>query len=182
MAGAPCPVQVMRQVIDKMHMREVTIAYGMTETSPVSFQSCIDDPIEARVSTVGSVHPHVEVKIIDPPTGLTLPRGQAGELCTRGYVVMLGYWNDPESTTGAIDTARWMHSGDLAVNACRWPCQYRRPPERHDHPRRREYLSSRDRRVSAYASQSDRAPRGPLNVDLFACARLQATGRFALVL
>ena len=98
-----------------MHMREVTIAYGMTETSPVSFQSCVDDPIEARVSTVGSVHPHIEVKVIDPPTGLTLPRGQAGELCTRGYVVMLGYWNDSEATAAAIDAARWMHSGDLAV-------------------------------------------------------------------
>ena len=115
MAGAPCPVEVMRQVIEKMHIREVTIAYGMTETSPVSFQSCIDDPIDSRVSTVGSVHPHVEVKIIDPPTGLTLPRGQAGELCTRGYVVMLGYWNDSEMTAAAIDVARWMHSGDLAV-------------------------------------------------------------------
>ena len=115
MAGAPCPVEVMRQVIEKMHMREVTIAYGMTETSPVSFQSCVDDPIEARVSTVGSVHPHIEVKIIDPPTGLTLPRGQAGELCTRGYAVMLGYWNDSEATAAAIDAARWMHSGDLAV-------------------------------------------------------------------
>ena len=115
MAGAPCPVEVMRQVIEKMHIREVTIAYGMTETSPVSFQSRIDDPIDARVSTVGSVHPHVEVKIIDPPTGLTLPRGQAGELCTRGYVVMLGYWNDSEATDAAIDGARWMHSGDLAV-------------------------------------------------------------------
>ena len=115
MAGAPCPVEVMRQVIERMHMGQVTIAYGMTETSPVSFQSCIDDPIEARVSTVGSVHPHVEVKIIDPPTGLTLPRGQAGELCTRGYSVMLGYWNDSEATAAAIDGARWMHSGDLAV-------------------------------------------------------------------
>ena len=115
MAGAPCPVEVMRQVIEKMHIREVTIAYGMTETSPVSFQSCIDDPIDARVSTVGSVHPHVEVKIVDPLTGLTLPRGQAGELCTRGYVVMLGYWNDSEATAAAIDGARWMHSGDLAV-------------------------------------------------------------------
>ena len=115
MAGAPCPVEVMRQVIERMHMRQVTIAYGMTETSPVSFQSSIDDPIEARVSTVGSVHPHVEVKIIDPAAGLTLPRGQAGELCTRGYVVMLRYWNDPEATAAAIDAARWMHSGDLAV-------------------------------------------------------------------
>jgi len=115
MAGAPCPVEVMRQVIQRMHMREVTIAYGMTETSPVSFQSSIDDPIEARVSTVGSVHPHVEVKIIDPPTGLMSPRGRAGELCTRGYPVMLGYWNDSEATAAAIDAARWMHSGDLAV-------------------------------------------------------------------
>jgi fatty-acyl-CoA synthase len=115
MAGAPCPIDVMRQVIEKMHMQEVTIAYGMTETSPVSFQSSIHDPIEARVATVGSVHPHVEVKIIDPSTGLTHPRGQAGELCTRGYVVMRGYWNDPESTAGAIDAERWMHSGDLAV-------------------------------------------------------------------
>jgi fatty-acyl-CoA synthase len=115
MAGAPCPVEVMRQVIEQMHMHQVTIAYGMTETSPVSFQSCIDDPIEARVSTIGSVHPHVEVKIIDPPTGLTLPRGRAGELCTRGYAVMVGYWNDSAATAAAIDGARWMHSGDLAV-------------------------------------------------------------------
>ena len=115
MAGAPCPVEIMRQVIERMHMRQVTIAYGMTETSPVSFQSSIDDQIEARVSTVGSVHPHVEVKIIDPAGGLTVPRGQAGELCTRGYVVMLGYWNEAEATAAAIDAARWMHSGDLAM-------------------------------------------------------------------
>jgi fatty-acyl-CoA synthase len=105
----------MRQVIEQMHLRDVTIAYGMTETSPVSFQSCIDDPLEARVSTVGSVLPHVEVKIIDPQTGLMLPRGRAGELCTRGYVVMRGYWNDSEATDAAIDAERWMHSGDLAV-------------------------------------------------------------------
>jgi fatty-acyl-CoA synthase len=115
MAGAPCPVEVMHQVIEQMHLREVTIAYGMTETSPVSFQSCIDDPLEARVSTVGGVLPHVEVKIIDPQTGLILPRGRAGELCTRGYVVMRGYWNDSKSTDAAIDAERWMHSGDLAV-------------------------------------------------------------------
>jgi len=115
MAGAPCPVEVMRQVIEQMHLRDVTIAYGMTETSPVSFQSCIDDPLEARVSTVGSVHPHVEVKIIDPQTGLMLPRGRVGELCTRGYVVMRGYWNDSEATDAAIDAERWMHSGDLAL-------------------------------------------------------------------
>jgi fatty-acyl-CoA synthase len=92
----------------------VLVAVLMTETSPVSFQSSIDDPIEARVSTVGSAHPHVEVKIIDPSTGLTLPRGQAGELCTRGYVVMRGYWNDSAATDAAIDSERWMHSGDLA--------------------------------------------------------------------
>src|SRR5438552_12043767 len=105
MAGAPCPVEVMRQVVERMHMRQLTIAYGMTETSPVSFQSCVDDSIDARVSTVGTVHPHVEVKIIDPPTGLTLPRGQTGGLCTRGYVVVLGYGNDPASTAGAVDAA-----------------------------------------------------------------------------
>ena len=115
MAGAPCPVEVMRQVIDRMNMREVTICYGMTETAPVSFQSSVDDSIEARVATVGSVHPHVECKIVDPQTGVIVQRGQTGELCTRGYSVMLGYWNDPEATSAAIDAARWMHTGDLAV-------------------------------------------------------------------
>ena len=115
MAGSPCPVEVMRRVIDRMHMPDVTIAYGMTETSPVSFQSAMDDPIERRVSTVGSIHPHLECKIVDPQTGEIVPRGQAGELCTRGYAVMLGYWNDPAATRVAIDAARWMHSGDLAV-------------------------------------------------------------------
>ena len=115
MAGAPCPVEVMRQVIERMHMRDVTICYGMTETAPVSFQSCPDDPIETRVSTVGAVHPHVECKIIDPATGHIVARGQAGELCARGYLVMLGYWNNPEATAAAIDTARWMHTGDFAV-------------------------------------------------------------------
>jgi fatty-acyl-CoA synthase len=115
MAGSPCPVEVMRQVIDRMHMREVTICYGMTETSPVSFQSMADDDLDRRVSTVGAVHPHVEAKVVDPATGRTLPRGEAGELCTRGYLVMLGYWNDPTATREAIDRARWMHTGDLAV-------------------------------------------------------------------
>jgi fatty-acyl-CoA synthase len=115
MAGAPCPVEVMRQVIERMHMRDVTIAYGMTETSPVSFQSNINDRIETRVGTVGAVHPHVECKIIDPTTGNIVPRGQAGELCTRGYLVMLGYWNNPAATAASIDSARWMHTGDLAV-------------------------------------------------------------------
>jgi fatty-acyl-CoA synthase len=115
MAGAPCPVEVMRQVIDRMHMCEVTICYGMTETAPVSFQSSVDDSIEARVSTVGTVHPHVECKIVDPATGAAVPRGQTGELCTRGYSVMLGYWNDAEATAASIDAARWMHTGDLAI-------------------------------------------------------------------
>jgi len=115
MAGAPCPIEVMRQVIERMHVSEVTICYGMTETSPVSFQSAVDDPIEARVSTVGRVHPHLECKIVDPATGAVVPRGTTGELCTRGYSVMLGYWNNPEATTASIDAANWMHTGDLAI-------------------------------------------------------------------
>ena len=114
MAGAPCPVEVMRQVINRMHMREVTIAYGMTETAPVSFQSSVDDPFERRVSTVGRVHPHVEVKIVDEH-GHTVPRGEKGELLTRGYSVMLGYWNDAPKTAEAIDAEGWMHTGDLAT-------------------------------------------------------------------
>jgi fatty-acyl-CoA synthase len=115
MAGSPCPVEVMKRVIGEMHMTEVTICYGMTETSPVSTQTRADDDTERRVSTVGRVHPHVEVKIIDPETGRVMPRGTPGELCTRGYSVMLGYWDDEEQTRDAIDAARWMHTGDLAV-------------------------------------------------------------------
>ena len=115
MAGAPCPVEVMRLVIERMHVPEVTICYGMTETSPVSFQSAVDDPIDRRVSTVGTVHPHIECKIIASETGRLLPRGVPGELCTRGYSVMLGYWNNTDATAAAIDQARWMHTGDLAV-------------------------------------------------------------------
>jgi fatty-acyl-CoA synthase len=115
MAGSPCPVEVMKRVVSEMHMEEVTICYGMTETSPVSTQTRADDDMERRVSTVGRVHPHVEIKVIDPETGLVLPRGSNGELCTRGYPVMLGYWNEPEKTAEAIDPARWMHTGDLAV-------------------------------------------------------------------
>jgi fatty-acyl-CoA synthase len=115
MAGAPCPVDVMRRVIDRMHVRDVTICYGMTETSPVSFQSAMNDPLDVRVSTVGRVHPHVECKVVDPQTGETLPRATRGELYTRGYVVMLGYWNDPAATARAVDSARWMHTGDLAT-------------------------------------------------------------------
>ncbi len=115
MAGSPCPVEVMKRVVSEMHMAEVTICYGMTETSPVSTQTRADDDMERRVSTVGRVHPHVEVKVIDPETGLVLPRGSNGELCTRGYSVMLGYWDEPEKTAEVIDAARWMHTGDLAV-------------------------------------------------------------------
>ena len=115
MAGAPCPIEVMRQVIGRMHVPEVTICYGMTETSPVSFQSTVDEPIDSRVSTVGGVHPHVECKVVHPETGAIVPRGTPGELCTRGYSVMLGYWNNPDATAAAIDAARWMHTGDLAI-------------------------------------------------------------------
>jgi fatty-acyl-CoA synthase len=114
MAGAPCPVETMRRVVSDMHLREITIAYGMTETSPVSFQSGADDPLERRVSTVGRIHPHLEVKIIDSQ-GRTVPVGQPGELCTRGYSVMRGYWEDAARTAEAIDEAGWMHTGDLAT-------------------------------------------------------------------
>ncbi|WP_067604082.1 AMP-binding protein [Nocardiopsis listeri] len=115
MAGSPCPAEIMRKVIDRMGMSEVSICYGMTETSPVSTQTRRDDSLERRVSTVGRVGPHLEVKVIDPGSGVTVPRGVAGELCTRGYSVMLGYWNEPEKTAEAIDAGRWMHTGDLAV-------------------------------------------------------------------
>jgi fatty-acyl-CoA synthase len=115
MAGSPCPIEVMKQVRTRMHMTEVTICYGMTETSPVSTQSRTDAPLDKRVSTVGSIHPHAEIKVIDPETGRILPRGAQGEICTRGYCVMLGYWNHPEATDEAIDDAGWMHTGDLGT-------------------------------------------------------------------
>ncbi|WP_340316116.1 AMP-binding protein [Rhizorhabdus argentea] len=114
MAGSPCPVEVMRKVMTRMHMRDVGIAYGMTETSPVSFQTALDDPLERRVGTIGRVQNHLEVKIVHPDTGETVPRGHSGELCTRGYSVMLGYWDDPEKTADAVRDG-WMHTGDLAV-------------------------------------------------------------------
>jgi fatty-acyl-CoA synthase len=114
MAGSPCPIEVMRKVIDRMHMKEVGIAYGMTETSPVSFQSAKDDPLDRRVSTVGRIQPHLESKIIDANGAIT-PRGEPGELCTRGYSVMIGYWDDPEKTAEAIDSEGWMHTGDIGV-------------------------------------------------------------------
>jgi fatty-acyl-CoA synthase len=115
MAGSPCPVEVMKRVVSEMGMAEVTICYGMTETSPVSTQTGADDDLDRRTSTVGRVHPHLEVKVVDPETGLTVPRGTPGEFCTRGYSVMLGYWDEPEKTAEVIDPARWMHTGDLAV-------------------------------------------------------------------
>ena len=115
MAGSPCPVEVMKRVIERMHMSEVGIAYGMTETSPVSTQTAFDDPIEKRVGTVGRVHPRVEIKVVDPATGDVVARGASGELCTRGYSVMSGYWSDPERTREAIDADGWMHTGDLAT-------------------------------------------------------------------
>jgi fatty-acyl-CoA synthase len=114
MAGSLCPISVMRAVLDRMNMREVTIAYGMTETSPVSFQSAMDDAIELRVSTVGQVQPHLEAKVVDAD-GKVVPLGEPGELCTRGYSVMLGYWGDPEKTADVIDAEGWMHTGDLAT-------------------------------------------------------------------
>ena len=115
MAGSPCPVEVMKRVTAEMHIPEVTIAYGMTETSPVSTQTRVDDDLERRVSTVGRVHPHVEVKVVDPLTGRTVHRGDPGELCTRGYSVMRGYWNEPAKTAEVLDPAGWMHTGDLAT-------------------------------------------------------------------
>jgi fatty-acyl-CoA synthase len=115
MAGSPCPVEVMKRVISAMHMDEVTIGYGMTETSPVSTQTGTDDSLDRRVGTVGRVHPHVEVKVADPSTGKAVDRGVPGELLTRGYSVMIGYWDDPARTAEAVDGAGWMHTGDLAT-------------------------------------------------------------------
>ena len=117
MAGSPCPVEVMKACVDRMHMTEVTICYGMTETSPVSTQTLPDDSLHHRTATVGRAHPHVEIRIADPTTGETLERGETGEFCTRGYSVMQGYWNDAERTAEAIDADGWMHTGDLAVMA-----------------------------------------------------------------
>lgn len=115
MAGSPCPIETMKQVQSKMNMAEITVCYGMTETSPVSTQSFADDLLEKRVSTVGTVHPHVEIKIINPETGAIVPRGEQGEICTRGYSVMIGYWDAPEDTAKVLDQNGWMHTGDLGT-------------------------------------------------------------------
>jgi fatty-acyl-CoA synthase len=115
MAGTACPIEVMKRVVERMHLRQITIAYGMTETSPVSCQSSTTTPLEKRVTTVGTVQPHLEIKIVDPDTGRTVPRGERGEFCTRGYSVMHGYWGDEARTREAIDADGWMHTGDLAT-------------------------------------------------------------------
>ena len=115
MAGSPCPIEVMKRCVSDMHMSDVTICYGMTETSPVSTQTALDDPLDKRVGSVGRIHPHVEIKIVDPASGAIVSRGTPGELCTRGYSVMLGYWSNEEATRDSIDAARWMHTGDLAT-------------------------------------------------------------------
>ena len=150
MAGSPCPIEVMKKVQSQMNMGEVTIAYGMTETSPVSTQCATDDPVERRVSTVGQVMPHLEIKIVDAE-GQAVPRGATGEFCTRGYSVMKGYWNDPEKTArrhrrGRLDAHR--RPRDHGRAGLR---QYRRPAEGHGDPRRRERLSARDRGVPLHA-------------------------------
>jgi len=143
MAGAPCPIEVMKRVMVEMRMREVTIAYGMTETSPVSFQCAVDDPIDRRVSTVGRVHPHVQVKIVDRE-GRVVPRGTPGELYTRGYSVMQGYWDDPDKTREVIDEAGWMHTGGSRNDRSRGLLQDYRPAEGFGYPWRREYCAPRD--------------------------------------
>jgi len=155
MAGSPCPVEVMRKVQTVMHIPEMTIAYGMTETSPVSTQCNTDDPLERRVSTVGRVHPHVEIKVIDPGTGAVVPRGTAGELCSRGYIVMRGYWNNEEATRQAIDPALDAH-GRPRDDGRRGIHQHRRPHQGHDHSRRREHLPARGRGVPLYAPRRRR--------------------------
>ena len=158
MAGAPCPVEVMKRVQKDMNMGEVTIAYGMTETSPVSFQSGTDDPIDKRVSTVGRVMPHVQVKIIDEQ-GKVVSRGERGELCTRGYSVMRGYWNEPEKTADSIDASGWMHTGDLAVLDEAGFCNIVGARQGHDYPRWRERLSEGNRGISLPPRKNSRRGR-----------------------
>ena len=185
MAGSPCPIEVMRRVIAEMCMSEITIGYGMTETSPLSFQSRPEDTIERRVSTVGRIHPHVEVKIVDD-NGRIVPRGVAGELCTRGYSVMKGYWDDAEKTAEAIDEGGWMHTGDLATLGRAGVLQHRRAHQGHGHSRWREHLSSRDRGVPVRPSRGAGRPgvrssrrevrRGALCLDQVARRRLLGRG------
>ena len=152
MAGSPCPIAVMHRVVDQMHMPEVTIAYGMTETSPVSFQSSVDDSLDRRVSTVGRIQPHLQVKVIDP-NGAVVPRGASGELCTRGYSVMQGYWEDPQRTSEVLDEDGWMHTGDLAVIDAQGLLQYRRAHQGHDYSWRRKRVSAGGGGISVQAPQ-----------------------------
>ena len=147
MAGSPCPIETMRRVVSEMHMEEVTICYGMTETSPVSTQTGADDPLEKRVGTVGRVHPHVEVKVVDPESGAIVDRGEPGELCTRAYSVMLGYWDEPEKTADAIDRAPLDAHRRPRADGRRGLPEDRRADQGHGHPRRRERLPARDRGV-----------------------------------
>ena len=149
MAGSSCPIEVMKRVVAEMNMSEITIAYGMTETSPVSFQSSTDDPVERRVSTVGRIHPHVQVKIIDQE-GQTVSIGEKGELCARGYNVMSGYWDEEDKTREAIDAAGWMHTGDLATIDAEGYCNIVGALKRHGDTRRREYLPPRSRGVPVW--------------------------------
>ena len=158
MAGSPCPIEVMRGAVERMHLREITIAYGMTETSPVSFQSSADDPLERRVSTVGRIHPHLEVKIVDAE-GRIVPRGVAGELCTRGYSVMRGYWDDDGADaagdrSGALDAHRRPRH-----DRRRGLLQHRRPHQGRGDPRRRERLSARGGGVPLHATRRSRTCR-----------------------
>ena len=159
MGGAPCPVEVMKQVRTQMHMDEVTIICGMTETSPVSTQTALDDPLEKRVTTVGRVHPHVEVKIVDPETGAIVPRGTPGEQCTRGYSVMLGYWDDDRGHAARDRRRRLDAHRRPRGDGRRRLRQHRRPDQGHDHPRRREHLSARDRGVPLPACPRSATPR-----------------------
>ena len=147
MAGSICPVEVMKRCVNDMHMAEVSIAYGMTETSPVSTQTRADDDLDRRTATIGRVHPHVEIKIVDPATGETVERGEPGELCTRGYSVMIGYWHDAEKTDEAIDSRRLDAHRRPRRDARGRLLQHRRPDQGHGHPRRREHLPARDRGV-----------------------------------
>ncbi len=186
MAGSPCPIEVMRRAIGQMHLREITIAYGMTETSPVSFQTTPEDAIERRVATVGRIHPHLEAKIVDAE-GRIVPRGVRGELCTRGYSVMLGYWEDPVRTAEVVDAARWMHTGDLATIDDAGYCRIVGRLKDSRDPRRREHLSARGGGVPIWPPRhSGRAGvrrsrpeirRGPLRLGEAAAASRTDRGR-----
>ena len=170
MAGSPCPVEIMRRTRDDLHMEEVTICYGMTETSPVSTQTRRDDPVAKRVGSVGTVHAHLEVKVVDPGTGLVVPRGTPGELCTRGYSVMLGYWDDEAATAAAIDESRYMHTGDLATMDDDGYLNIVGPHQGPRDPRRREHLAR-----ARWRSSSTRIP--PSRTCRCSASRTSATAR-----